>query len=144
MTDITLVSGATTITLPKEMEWVDRFTRNLVAQNVEITAGGSQVIEEFQQQGGFPITLVARGANDTWVTRDVIAALQTLADTPLAEPMELTYNDGTVVLCRFRYNGNTPAVNAIPVTVQSGHFQIFPEDDDSPYALTLSLFQASE
>ena len=135
--DITLVSGATTITLPAAMDWLDRRSRNLVAQNVEIAANGAAIIEEFQQQGCYPITLVAKGKSDTWVRQPVIDALLALADSPLVTPMTLTYNDGTAVLCRFRYDGTTPAVDASPVT------PVFPYDDDTGYSLTLRLIQAS-
>lgn len=135
--DITLVSGATTITLPAAMEWVDRRARNLVAQNVEFAANGAQIIEEFQQQGGFPITLVAKGKDDTWVRRPQIDALLALADSPLIAPMTLTYNDGTTYLCRFRYDGATPAIDALPVS------PLFPQDDTTGYSLTLRLRQAS-
>jgi hypothetical protein len=134
--DITLVSGATTVTLPGGMQWTNRRSRNIVTQNIEVTLGGSQVIEEFQQQGGYPITLRAGGNGDIWVYRPQIIALQALADAPLTSPMTLTYNDGTVISVRFSYvNGN--AVDAAPVVVS------FPEDDTTPYSLTLNLIQAS-
>jgi hypothetical protein len=134
---ITLVSGATTITLPADMLWTDRRSFDPVAQNIERSASGAQIIEEFQMVGGYPITLVARGRGDTWVRRPQVDALRTLAATPLASPMTLTYNDGTVMSCRFRYSGSTPAVDAKPVK------EIFPEDDSSGYSLTLNLMQAS-
>lgn len=136
--DITLVSGATTITLPKEMEWIDRRSRNLVTQNIEMATNGAPIIEEFQQLGAYPITLVAKGDQDTWVDLDQIESLQTLADAPLTSPMTLTYNDGTVLSVRFLYDGTSPAVQATPVLA------MFPESD-SPigFALTLKLIQAS-
>ena len=139
--NITLVSGSTTVTLPADMVWVDRRSRNLVAQNREIMADGAQLIEEFQQIGGYPITLVAKGAADTWVSKAAVDALMALADAPLASPMTLTYNDGTVVFVRFYYNGTTPAVDAMLINPQ------YPEDGAFPistaYSLTLRLIQAS-
>ena len=134
---ITLVSGATTITLPQEMEWPDRRSRSLVTQNIEMAANGAPIIEEFQQLGAYPITLVAKGDGDTWVDKSQIDALQTLADAPLASPMTLTYNDGTVVSVRFYYNGTTPPIEAAPLIA------MFPESATSPYTLTLHLIQAS-
>jgi hypothetical protein len=138
--NITLVSGATTITLPGQMVWTDRRSRNLVAQNVEIAANGAPIIEEFQQIGAYPITLVAKGAGDTWVDKAVVDQLLALADAPLASPMTLTYNDGTVITVRFRYSAG-PAVEADLI------YPLFPEDVDVPlttaYSLTLRLFQAS-
>jgi len=134
---ITLVSGATTITLPAGMEWIDRKKRNLVAQQRDRGANGAQIIEEWQAQGGFPITLVAKGDQDEWVTQDVIDALQALSDAPLTAPMALTYNDGTTYSVRFRYDGDTPAVEADPV------LDYFPRDDTFAYSLTLRLVQAS-
>src|SRR5258708_2257114 len=95
--DITIVSGATTITLPGGMTWIDRRTFDPVAQSIQRSATGAQIIEEFQMIGGYPITLVARGDGDEWVYRPEIDALRTLAATPLTSPMTLTYNDGTVM-----------------------------------------------
>jgi hypothetical protein len=135
--DITLTSGATTLTLPGDMVWTDRRRRSVMAQNVEIAANGTLIIEEFQQVGGYPITLVAAGAGDTWVLQDAIDALIALADQPLATPMTLTYNDGTVVSVRFRHEGSTPAVQANVL------YSIFPQDGTTPYSLTLRLMQAS-
>lgn len=134
---ITLVSGATTITLPADMDWPDRRSRNLVAQNRETAANGAQIVEEFQQIGGYPITLVAKGRDDTWVDESVIDALIALADAPLVAPMTLTYNDGTVITVRFRYEGATPAVEGPDV------YRMYPHDGTFPHALTLRLIQAS-
>jgi hypothetical protein len=134
--DITLVAGDVTVTLPADMEWTDRRSRNLVAQNVEVSLGGSLIVEEFQQQGGYLVTLVARGNGDTWVAQSVIDQLLALADAPLEAPMTLTYNDGTVVNVRFSYASGV-AVDATPVYVS------FPQDDSTPYSLTLRLIQAS-
>jgi hypothetical protein len=138
MTDpvnITLVSGATTVTLPNDLEWTDRYKRNLVSQNREVTAAGSMIIEEFQQAGGYPITLVA--TEQYWVVKGLVDALMALADSPLPAPMTLTYNDGTVISVRFRYDGDTPAVEADPV------WDAIPRDDTFPHILTLRLIQAS-
>lgn len=138
--EITLVSGATTVTLPGRMVWTDRRARNLVAQHVEVQASGAPAIEEFQQIGGYPITLVARGRGDTWVMKDAVDALIGLADSPLATPATLTYNDGTVILVRFRY-GEGPAVDAQLIE------PLYPEDESVrltlAYSLTLRLMQAS-
>jgi hypothetical protein len=135
---ITLVNGVDTITLPADMEWTDRRSRNVVAQSREIAANGAQIIEEFQQIGGYPVTLVAGGRGDTWVDQDTVDALMAWADAPLTAPMTLVYNDGTVVPVRFRYDGNTPAVDAAPVTDK-----IFPRDGTFGHSLTLRLLQAS-
>jgi hypothetical protein len=138
--DITLVSGAITVTLPGQMVWTDRRGRNLVAQQIEVPASGGAWIEEFQQSGGFPITLVARGAGDTWVDKAVIDALLDLADAPLSTPMTLNYNDGSVYTVRFRYSDGL-AVDAQLI------YPLYPEDAGIPlttaYSLTLRLLQAS-
>jgi hypothetical protein len=138
MTDpvnITLVSGATTITFGPELEWVNRFKRNVVAQNREIAANGAQIIEEFQQIGGYPITLTTMA--DTWVEQSIVVALQALADSPMTSPMTLTYNDGTEVSVRFLYDGATPAVEADPI------WDAIPRDANFPHTLTIRLVQAS-
>jgi hypothetical protein len=138
---ITLVKGSTTITLPADMQWPDRRSANLVAQAVTEQASGAIVIEEFQKIGGYPITLIAGGAGDVWVTESVIDALRTLAGSPLDGPMTFTYNDGTVVLVRFRY------IDGIAVDAQMIH-PIYPSDSSEPlsqaYSLKLNLMQASE
>jgi hypothetical protein len=134
--DITLVSGATTITIPGDaLEWVDRYKRNLVAQNREITAGGSQVVEEFQQVGGYPITLAT--TDGTWISKAIVDALLALADAPLTTPMTLTYNDGTTYLVRFLYDGSTSAIDAEPV------WDGFPRDSSFPHTLTIRLVQSA-
>jgi hypothetical protein len=139
---ITLVSGGTTVTLPADMRWTDRRGRDLVATSVTIQASGAPVIEEFQQIGGYPITLVAGGAGDTWVDEASIDQLVALADSPLTTPMTLTYNDGTVVLVRFRRGTDGIAVDAQQIHAT------FPSDSSVPlsqaYSLTLRLMQASE
>jgi hypothetical protein len=134
---ITLQSGATTVTLPADMVWVDRRSRSVMTQNVETASNGAVIIEEFQQIGGYPITLVARGAGDTWVDQDTVDQLIGLADQPLSDPMTLTYNDGTVVSVRFVHGNGSPAVDAKPVVEQ------FPVAGDAGYSLTLRLMQAS-
>lgn len=134
---ITLVSGATTVTLPADMKWVDRRARNVVAQQVEIAANGAAIVEEFQQIGAFPVTLVAGGADDTWVDQDTVDALMALADSPQTGPMTLTYNDGTVLTVRFAYDTSQPAVDAAPV------LWAFPFSGTDGYSLTLRLRQAS-
>lgn len=136
--DITLVSGATTITLPADLIWVDRRSRSVMAQNIERATNGAAIIEEFQGIGAYPITLVGSDSRgNTWVGQDTIDALTTLADQALAAPMTLTYNDGTVVSVRFRHDGTGAAVDAQPL------YSIFPQDGTTPYLLTLRLMQAS-
>jgi len=138
--DITLVSGATTVTLPGQMVWTDRRAYNLVAQQRDFGANGAQIIEEWQQQGGYPITLVAGGAGDTWITESVVDALRALAAAPLTAPMTLTYNDGSTYSVRFRYTDGI-AVDAQMIRPQ------YPSDSSEllsqAYSLTLRLLQAS-
>lgn len=135
--DITIVSGGTTITLPGGMEWIDRRSRSLVAQNIEFAANGAAIIEEFGQIGAYPITLQARGNGHIWVDQSVVDACQALADAPLWAPMTMTYNDGTVETVRFYYANNQNPVDASPVLVA------YPLEVTSGYSLTLRLIQAS-
>lgn len=138
--DITLVSGATTVTLRGQMVWIDRRSTSLVATQRDFGGNGSQIIEEWQQQGGFPITLVAKGAGDTWIDKDAVDALRALAASPLASPMTLTYNDGSTYTVRFRHF-DAPAVDAQLI------YPLYPESSAVPlstkYSLTLKLYQAS-
>lgn len=140
--DITLTSGATTVTIPgDQMVWTDRRSRNLVAQNIEIAANGAAIIEEFQQIGTYPITLVATGINK--VTRDTVNQLLALCDAPLTAPMTLVYNDGTVLSVRWNFFQNGGSGSNAAVVDAATVFPTFPESDADLCTLTLRLIQAS-
>jgi hypothetical protein len=130
---ITLAS----ITLPGDMQWIDEFDWSPVAQQVEITTGGSLLVEESAQLAGRPITLSAPlngNVGFALPTRAVVAALQSLCNTPHSTSMLLTLDDGRTFNVRFDYSNGTP-VEAAPIK------HIVPQDDADLYTLTLRLMQ---
>ena len=85
---ITLTQGATTVTLPDALSWVDEYTWSPVQQTKTYTTTGALLIEEATRQAGRPITL--EGAEDrTWCTRALVDTLRGWAATP-ATVMTLT------------------------------------------------------
>ena len=95
-----LKNTATTLTLPNDIEWIDKYTWTNTKEKSDVTLDGSLVIQTAQQIKGRPITL--KGGNDfAWLDKSDIEVLKSLADA--AEDMTLTLNDGTTYTVRFRY-----------------------------------------
>lgn len=125
------------IVLPSDVEWVDEFGWLPTAAQVDVTCGGSLVIEESVQLAGRPITLrgVFSGRSGFAVTtRAVIKSLYALASTPRAAPMALLLEDGRTFNVRFRHSDGL-AFGAEPVR------HIAPQQDDDLYAFTLRLME---
>lgn len=125
------------ITLPGDMLWTDEFRWSPVAQQVDVTTGGSMLVEESAQLAGRPITLVANRGDDggyVWLERSTLVALQALCNAPLDDAILLTLHDGRTFNVRFRYGDGAP-VEADPVQ------QIAPYIDSDAYTLTLRLMQ---
>lgn len=76
----TLTNGATTITLPDHLEWIDEFDFSAVAQRAGRGVTGVLYVDEVALSGGRPITL--QGAEDRWLIRSVLDTLQAWAQTP--------------------------------------------------------------
>lgn len=127
-----------TIDLPDDVEWVDEFKWSPVAQQVEVTCGGSLIVEEDAQLKGRPITLrgVFEGRTGYALpTRAVIKALHALAAVPRAAPLPLLLEDGRTFSVRFRHGDGAP-LEAEPIR------HIAPHDDADYYAFTLRLMEA--
>ena len=78
---ITLTQGATTVTLPDALNWVDEYTWSAVEQTKTYTTTGALLIEESVKQAGRSITL--EGSEDrTWCTRALVDQLHAWAATP--------------------------------------------------------------
>lgn len=126
------------IQLPEDLRWADEYSWLPVAQQVEITCGGSLLVEESAQQAGRPITLESGTDGDGrhWavVTRATLEALRTLAAAPLAAPLVLELEDGRTFDVRFRH-ADGAAVEAQPLR------HIAPHVDADKYHLTLRLMQ---
>lgn len=125
------------VQLPMDVEWTDEFGWLPTAQQVDVTIGGSLIVEESKQLAGRPITL--RGVFDSSpgyavATRAVIKALYALADDPLVSPLLLTLEEGQTFNVRFRHHDGL-AVEA------SALKHIAPHDDADLYAFTLRLME---
>ncbi len=66
------------ITLPDDLLWLDRYKWSGVAQQEDVMADGSLVIQADTQQTGRPITLQG-GDNFGWISKAVIDALRAKA-----------------------------------------------------------------
>ena len=130
---LTLVDGATTITLPADMHWSDEYAWLPTAQQTEVAFDGALIVQESAQLAGRPVTLEG-GVTFAWIDRATLESLRTLASTPRDMPMVLTLLDGRAFNVLFRH-GATPAVDAKPI------LDIVPFADGDAYALTLRLLQ---
>lgn len=122
------------ITLPGDLEWLDEFAWSKVAQQIEVTLGGSLVVEESAQVAGRPITLRTGQAGTTYwgvVDRVTLLSLQALADTASDTPITLTLPDDRTFEVMFRHAEQ--AVDARPLR------HVWPPDPADQYALTLRL-----
>lgn len=95
------------IALPDDLEWVDEFDWSPVGQQVEVSLGGSLIIEESAQLAGRPITLRSnQSGSNYWAvtTRATAEALQALANTPRTQssPLALVLPDGRTTTVLFR------------------------------------------
>ena len=123
------------IELPRDVEWTDEFGWLPTAAQVDVTCGGSLVVEESAQLAGRPITLrgVFSGSRGyALAPRTVIKALHALASEPQAAPMPLLLEDGRSFDVRFRHHDGV-AFEAQPAR------HIAPHEDSDLYAFTLRL-----
>lgn len=81
---ITLTYDGTTLTLPGDLFWIDRYDWRSVTATAEYTLTGALVLEYHQRQAGRPITLEA-SADRAWMDRATADTLQAWANTPAAE-----------------------------------------------------------
>lgn len=127
-----------TIELPEDLRWADEYAWLPVASQVDVTCGGSLLVEESAQLAGRPITLESGTDGDGrhWavVTRETVEALRALAAAAQADPLELELEDGRTFDVRFRH-GDGVAVEARPVK------HIAPHENGDYYHLTLRLLQ---
>lgn len=89
-----------TISLPKDLEWVDEFNWDKVQQTTVYGATGSLFIQEGVKQAGRPITLV--GKEDMgWITRETAVLLLAKKNTASLE-MSLVLSDNRTFNVMFR------------------------------------------
>lgn len=78
---ITLTVGATTLTLPPDLDWTDEYAWAPVVQEANYSLTGALVVESATRQTGRPITL--EGDDDrAWVTRATLDTLRAWAAQP--------------------------------------------------------------
>ncbi|WP_017941714.1 hypothetical protein [Thioalkalivibrio sp. ALE6] len=78
---ITLTHNSTTLTLPGDLFWADRYDWRSVVATAEHTLTGALVLDYHQRQAGRPITLEA-ARNRAWMDRATADTLQAWANTP--------------------------------------------------------------
>lgn len=125
-----------TIELSDSLEWPDEFLWSPVSQQVEVSSGGSLIVEESQQLAGRPITLQSGNSGSTFwglATHATVVALRALADAARTDPMELELEDGRTFDVRWRHGAN--AFEARPVK------HIVPAEAEDLYMITLRLFE---
>lgn len=132
MSDITISDGATTLTLPGDLAWIDEYAWTPVVQSApRYSVDGAMFIVTGTRQAGRPITL--QGADDrAWITRAVVNQLAAWRDVP-GQQLTLTLRDvaRTVV---FRHD-DAPVIEADPIL-----FYGDPINDD-PYRATIKLME---
>jgi hypothetical protein len=125
------------VVLSDDLEWVDEMAWSPVAQNVEVTSGGSLVVQESKQLAGRPITLQSGNSGSTYwgvATRETVEELRALAVELLGDPMTLELADGRTFDVRFRHGDN--GFEARPIREA-----VMPVLDADLYTITLRLFE---
>jgi hypothetical protein len=105
-----LKNSSIILTLPDDLEWIDKYIWTTTKENINTALNGALVIQTAQQTVGRPITLQG-GADYAWLSRDDIEKLQQLADA--GENMTLTFKDNTTYSVRFRYSQGAFEANPI-------------------------------
>jgi len=123
-----LVAGATTITLPNDLQWIDEYTWQAVEQSTDRGLTGALIVDVGTRIAGRPITL--QGQQDMgWVLRSTLDALRSLAQLP-GQEMTLTNAEVTVFDVVFAH---PDAIDAAPV------YFVSPAVAARPYVVTLKF-----
>jgi len=114
---LTLNDGATTITLPDAMQWVDEYDYDNVKQDVQYMIGGGIAVSENLVTAGRPITL--ESGDNVWVSKDILDSLVTMrsvADLSIT----LTLPDDRTFTVNFDRSENISASPILRKNVQLG------------------------
>jgi hypothetical protein len=135
---LTLTSGATVITLPEDLQWVDEFAPWKVAQVFEHSLSGALIVQESAKLAGRPITLQS-GSNYAWATRETVEALQALEAVANGPNMTLSVPTHEAANRTFtvRFRRDTGAIEAAQIKL------ILPPAPTDWYSLTLRLMQVA-
>lgn len=100
------------ITLPPDLNWVDRFSTQPLVSTRRRTLSGDQIIYHQGLVAGQQITLVA--TQDTgWIQYSVVQSLKSLHDGSPELDFVLSFH-GETHQCRFRYD-EPPALQLAPL-----------------------------
>jgi len=135
---LTLTSGATVITLPVDLQWVDEFSPWKVAQVFEHSLSGALIVQESAKLAGRPITLQS-GSNYAWATRETVQALQTLEAVANGPNMTLSVPTHEAANRTFsvRFRRDAAAIEAAQIKM------LLPPAPTDWYSLTLRLMQVA-
>lgn len=135
---LTLTSGATVITLPEDLAWVDEFAPWKVAQVFEHSLSGALIVHESAKLAGRPITLQS-GSNYGMATRAVVEALQALEAVANGPSMTLSVPTHEAANRTFTvtWRRDTGAIEAVQLKT------ILPPAPTDWYSLTLRLMQVA-
>lgn len=78
---IQLVNGAETLTLPRDLFWVDEFLWTSVAQELSRSTTGALLVDVATRTAGRTITLQGQG-NTAWITRGALKTIAAWAQIP--------------------------------------------------------------
>lgn len=135
---LTLTSGATVITLPEDLHWVDELTPWKVSQVIEYSLTGAMIIQESAKLAGRPITLqsgTAGGSAYGWATREQVEALQALEATAGGANMTLSVptHEAANRTYTVRFRRDTAAIEAAQIKI------VLPPAPTDWYSLVLRL-----
>jgi len=135
---LTLTSGATVITLPEDLQWVDEFAPWKVAQVLEHSLTGALIVHESAKLVGRPITLQS-GSNSGWAARSVVEQLQALEATANGVNMTLSVPTHEAANRTFtvRFRRDAGAIEAAQIKL------ILPPAPTDYYSLVLRLIQVT-
>lgn len=71
---IAITDGATMVTLPPDLQWIDEFGWSQVEQETAFSITGKQIVDQALKVKGRPITLKSNGG--VWVPRSDVETLQ--------------------------------------------------------------------
>ncbi|MDR0770832.1 MAG: hypothetical protein LBE75_06490 [Burkholderiales bacterium] len=128
-----LATGAE-ILLPDDLQWVDEHAWTPVAQSASRLIDGALLVETAVKKKGRPITLRSPSEDMAWLPFSAVKTLHEWAEIEAAQ-FELTYRDGRTFTVIMAHDGQSSAVEAVPL-------KGFPaRADDEPFGLTLRLME---
>jgi len=135
---LTLTSGATVITLPEDIQWVDEFGSWKVQQISETSLTGALIVHESAKLAGRPLTFQS-GSDFAWAPLSTVNALRALEDVAGGPNMALSvpgYPSGQRAFT-VRFRRDPVAIEAAPIKHQT------PPAPADWYSLVLRLMEVA-